>query len=42
MNMRYVLLDDEGKPIRYFTYPATGTLKVGYEHLVSVCGECLV
>ena len=25
---RYVLLDDEGLPIRYFDYPAAGTMLV--------------
>lgn len=23
----WVLLDDEGKPVRFFDYPATGTVK---------------
>ena len=26
--MMWVLLDDEGEPIRYFDYPAEGTVKV--------------
>ena len=25
---RYVLLDDEGLPIRYFDYPAEGTVEI--------------
>ena len=25
---RWVLLDDEGIPVRYFTYPAEGTVQV--------------
>ena len=26
--MKYVLLDDEGQPIRYFDYPAEGTVEI--------------
>ena len=25
---KYVLLDDEGQPIRYFDYPAKGTVEI--------------
>ena len=25
---KYVLLDDEGQPIRYFDYPAEGTVEI--------------
>ena len=28
---KYVLLDDEGQPIRYFDYPAKGTVPVPEE-----------
>jgi hypothetical protein len=27
-NLKWVLLDDEGNPIRYFDYPAEGTLEI--------------
>jgi len=26
--MKWVLLDDEGQPIRYFDHPAEGTIKI--------------
>lgn len=26
--MKYVLLDDDGQPIRYFDYPADGTVEI--------------
>lgn len=29
--MKYVLLDDEKNPIRYFDYPAEGTIEVKEE-----------
>lgn len=29
--MKYVLLDDEGNAIRYFDYPAEGTVEVKEE-----------
>lgn len=40
----YALLDFDGKPIRYFDYKATGTvaIKVTYEQLIEMCGECLM
>ena len=28
---KYVLLDDEGQPIRYFDYPAEGTVEIKEE-----------
>lgn len=28
MNKKYVLLDDEGLPVRFFDYPADGTIEV--------------
>ena len=28
MNKRYVLLDDEGQPVRYFDYQAEGTVEI--------------
>lgn len=45
--MKYVLLDDEGKPIRWFDYPAEGTvevveLKLTYDELLEQVGECLL
>lgn len=27
-SMKYVLLDDEGQPVRYFDYPAEGAVEV--------------
>ena len=29
--MQYVLLDEEGMPVRYFDYPAPGTVEVKVE-----------
>ena len=29
--MKYVLLDDDGQPIRYFDYPAEGTVEIKEE-----------
>lgn len=42
--MRYVLLDFDGLPIRYFNYPATGTVEitVSFDDLMDICGECLI
>jgi len=42
----YVLLDDEGKPIRYFDYPHHGTVKVvepkiTFNQILEKCGESL-
>ena len=31
MAKKYVLLDDEGNPVRYFDYPADGTIEVKQE-----------
>lgn len=47
MTKRYVLLDDEGQPIRYFDYPAEGTVeikepKLTYDELLEEVGECLL
>ena len=44
---RYVLLDDEGKPIRYYDYPAVGSVKVvekklSFDELLKLNGECLL
>lgn len=44
---KYVLLDDEGQPIRYFNYQAKGTVmivekKLTYSELMDVVGECLL
>lgn len=44
--MKYVLLDDEGQPIRYFDYPAEGTVEVKepeltFDELLEKVGEAL-
>jgi hypothetical protein len=44
---KYVLLDDEGKPVRYFDYPAEGTVevkepKLTYSELIDKCGEAML
>ena len=44
--MKWVLLDDEGKPIRYFDYPAESAIeivepKLTLDELFEKCGECL-
>lgn len=44
---KYVLLDDSGAPIRYYDYPATGTVEIKeptytYDQLLSMAGECLL
>lgn len=43
----YVLLDDEGRPVRYYDYPTTGTVevvepKLTYDELLHKVGECLL
>jgi len=43
----YVLLDDEDQPIRYFDYPAEGTIeivepKLTLDELFDKCGEALL
>lgn len=40
----WVLLDYDGEPVRYFDYPATGTVKVeveqlSYDDLIELLGE---
>lgn len=45
--MKYVLLDDEGQPVRYFDYPAEGAVeivepKLTYDELLEQAGECLL
>ncbi len=44
---KWVLLDDDGQPVRYFDYPAEGTfevveLKLTYDELLEQVGECLL
>ena len=41
---RWVLLDFEGKPIRYYNYQATGTIeiKLSYNDLLDLLGEALI
>ena len=46
MKNKYALLDDEGQPIRYFDYPAEGTVeiveqKLTYDELLDKVGEAL-
>ena len=31
---KWVLLDDEGQPVRYFDYPADGTVEIAEEKYV--------
>lgn len=43
----WVLLDDEGEAIRYYTYQAKHTVevvekKLSYDELLEVVGECLI
>jgi hypothetical protein len=45
--MTYVLLDDEGNVVRYFDYPAEGTVKVvepklTFDEMLDKCGEALL
>jgi hypothetical protein len=44
---KFVLLDEDNKPIRYYDYPATGTVEIKqptytYNELLSMVGECLL
>ena len=44
---KWVLLDDEGQPIRYFDHAAEGTIeivepKLTLDELFEQCGECLL
>ena len=44
---KWVLLDDEGEPVRYFNYPAKNTVeivekKLSYMELIEELGECLL
>lgn len=46
--MKYVLLDEEGQPVRYFDYPAEGAVpvqeepKLKYSELIDKCGEAML
>ena len=43
--MKWVLLDDEGQPIRYFDHPAEGTIEIVEPKFVIDCDnyeECLL
>lgn len=42
--MKYALLDFDGVVIRWFNYPATGTVEitVSFDDLMDTCGECLI
>jgi hypothetical protein len=45
--MTWVLLDDDGQPIRYFDYAAEGAIeivepKLTLDELFEKCGECLL
>ena len=45
--MTYVLLDDEGNVVRYFDYPAEGTVevvkpKLTFDEMLDKCGEALL
>ena len=44
--MKWVLLDFEGLPIRYYNYPAKGTIEIkeetlSYNQLLEIVGEAL-
>lgn len=44
---KYVLLDDDGQPVRYFDYPAEGAVEIKeaeltFDELVEKVGECLL
>ena len=44
--MRWVLLDFDGQPIRYYNFPAKGTIeikevKLSYNELMDIVGEAL-
>jgi len=43
----WVLLDFDGNPIRYYDYPAQGTIKVEeqkltFDEMIKLLGECLL
>lgn len=43
----WVLLDDEGQPVRYFDYPAEGAVELveskrTYDELLDQVGDCLL
>jgi hypothetical protein len=46
--MKYVLLDDEGNPVRFFDHEAPGTVpmpeepKLDYDELLEACGDALL
>ena len=45
--MKYVLLDDEGQPVRYFDFPAEGAVdivepKLTFDKMLEQIGECLL
>lgn len=47
MASKWVLLDDEGQPIRYYDYPAINAVeivepKITYDELLNEVGECLL
>jgi hypothetical protein len=45
--MTYVLIDDEGNVVRYFYYPAEGTVevvepKLTFDEMLNKCGKALL
>jgi len=47
MKQKYVLLDDEGEPIRYYDYPHEGAVevvekKLTFDEMLEQIGECLL
>jgi hypothetical protein len=47
MKRKYVLLDDEGEPIRYYDYPHEGAVEIKektytFDELFELYGECLL
>lgn len=46
-NLKYALIDDEGHVVRWFDYPAEGTVevkepKLTYSELMDKCGEAML
>lgn len=47
MQKRYVLLDDDGQPVRYYDYPAEYAVEIlaskpTFDELLNEVGDCLL
>lgn len=47
LTKKWVLLDDEGLPVRYYNYEAEGTIeikevKLNFDEMIEQIGECLL